>query len=151
MPAGIGGPVFDKLDASLSQAVMSIGAVKGIEFGEGFLAATLTGKENNDSFISENGRVTTKTNHCGGVLGGMSSGNTIVFRAGIKPTPSISQPQETVNNLGESTTLTIKGRHDPVIVPRAVVVVESMAAITLLDALMEQTHARVDYLKNFYK
>lgn len=144
---GLGDPVFDKLDARLSYAVMSIGAVKGIEFGEGFNAANLKGSENNDEFYVNRDNISNdfdlikdvskKTNHSGGVLGGMSDGSQIVFRACIKPTPSIALPQRTINKNGEDITVSIKGRHDPVIVPRAVVVVEAMAALTILDAMLE--------------
>ena len=143
---GLGDTVFDKLDARLSYAVMSIGAVKGIEFGEGFNVANMRGSENNDEFCivgdtSEGfdlvNNVGKKTNHSGGVLGGMSDGSQIVFRAAIKPTPSIATPQRTINKDGEEITVSIKGRHDPIIVPRAVVVVEAMAALTILDAMLE--------------
>lgn len=141
---GLGEPVFDKLDARLSYAIMSIGAIKGIEFGDGFDVARMTGSENNDSFASKisgsNFDLTTdvykKTNHSGGVLGGMSDGSQIVFRCAVKPTPSISAPQRTINKNGEEITVSIKGRHDPIIVPRAVVVVESMAALTIVDAML---------------
>ena len=150
VPAGVGEPVFDKLDARLAQAVMSIGAVKGFEMGDGFSVTGLKGSQNNDAFSSENGIITKKSNHSGGVLGGMSDGAPIVFRAAFKPTPSISQMQETVNEAGENISIEIHGRHDPIIVPRAVVVVESMAAITVLDAMMENMTARIDYLKEFY-
>lgn len=147
MPAGIGSPVFDKLDALLAKAVLSIGGVKGVEFGEGFHAASLYGSENNDSFTLQDGHITTKTNHSGGILGGISNGNQILLRAAFKPTPSIARAQKTIDKDGNPVTLTIKGRHDPIIVPRAIVVVESMVALTLLDCLMEQTHTRLDYLK----
>ena len=150
MPVGIGETVFDKLDAELSKAIMSIGSVKGFEIGDGFEAANLRGSENNDDFICVDGKVEKETNHSGGVLGGMSDGSAIVFRAAIKPTPSISQPQKTVNTAGENIEIAISGRHDPVIVPRAVVVVESMAAITLTDLLMQNMTSRIEYLKNIY-
>lgn len=150
MPAGIGEPVFDKLDASLAKAVMSIGAVKGVEIGDGFSVTSSKGSINNDSFISENGQVLKQTNHSGGILGGISDGSSIILRAAVKPTPSISQPQKTVNTAGENIEIAISGRHDPVIVPRAVVVVESMAAITLADLLMQNMTSRIEYLKNIY-
>ena len=137
LPVGVGEPVFDKLDACLSKAVMSIGAVKGIEFGEGFRAALLRGSGNNDEFFAEEGRIGKRTNHSGGVLGGLSDGDEVVFRAAIKPTPSISKVQRTVDKFGNNIELEIKGRHDTLIVPRAVVVVESMAAITIADLLTE--------------
>ena len=151
LPAGIGDPVFEKLDANLAKAVMSIGAVKAFEIGDGVQAARATGSQNNDAFCMDGGRVTKKTNHAGGVLGGISDGSTVVFRAYIKPTPSIFQKQETVNRDGEEIEIAIKGRHDPVIVPRAVVVVEAMAALTVLDAMMSNLSARMDYLESFYK
>ncbi|MDD6193975.1 MAG: chorismate synthase [Lachnospiraceae bacterium] len=151
MPVGIGEPVFDKLDANLAKAMLSIGAVKGFEMGDGFAAAIGTGAENNDSFAVKDGKVCKETNHAGGVLGGMSDGDSLVFRVAVKPTPSISQKQHTVNVAGEETEIEIHGRHDPVIVPRAVVVVESMAAITIVDALFSNMSARMDALKDFYK
>ena len=150
MPVGIGDTVFEKLDANLAKAILSIGAVKGFEIGDGFKAADAKGSINNDSFHTKDGRITKDTNHAGGVLGGMSDGSKIIFRAAVKPTPSISQPQSTVTKDGENTEMIIKGRHDPVIVPRAVVVVESMAAITILDLLFTNMSARMDKLKSFY-
>lgn len=150
MPVGIGDTVFEKLDANLAKAMLSIGAVKGFEIGDGFKAAETKGSINNDSFHTKDGRITKDTNHAGGVLGGMSDGSKIIFRAAVKPTPSISQPQSTVTKDGENTEMIIKGRHDPVIVPRAVVVVESMAAITILDLLFTNMSARMDKLKSFY-
>ena len=210
MPAGIGEPVFDKLDARLAHAIMSIGAVKGVEIGDGFAAADSYGSENNDEFImreyadedasvaetrlfgdmdagtlgehpgdmsdpdtgalGEHPRAMTDTdagtlgeypramarrvkklsNHSGGILGGMSDGADLVIRAAIKPTPSISQPQQTVTRDGENTTIEIHGRHDTIIVPRAVVVVECMTAITIVDALMENMHARMSSIRDFY-
>jgi len=149
VPAGVGEPVFHKLDAALAEAVMSIGAVKGVEIGDGFAAAKALGSYNNDSFFNENGKIQKETNHSGGTLGGISDGSPIILRAAIKPTPSISKDQKTVTSKGENTTISITGRHDPVIVPRAVVVVESMAAITLLDMLMINISSRLDNLKLF--
>ena len=150
MPVGIADTVFEKLDANLAKAMLSIGAVKGFEIGDGFKAADTKGSINNDSFHTKDGRITKDTNHAGGVLGGMSDGSKIIFRAAVKTTPSISQPQSTVTKDGENTEMIIKGRHDPVIVPRAVVVVESMAAITILDLLFTNMSARMDKLKSFY-
>ncbi|MBE5860690.1 MAG: chorismate synthase [Butyrivibrio sp.] len=150
-PAGIGEPVFDKLDAMLSHAVMSIGAVKAVEIGDGVIASRARGSENNDQFCIDNGKVSKKTNHSGGILGGMSDGTDIILRAHIKPTPSISSSQSTVNKNGEEIDISIGGRHDPVIVPRAVVVVESMCAFTLLDLMMSNMHSQAAYLKEFYK
>ena len=150
MPAGIGEPVFNKLDASLAKAVMSIGAVKGVEIGDGFSVSSSRGSCNNDPFLSRDGQITKQTNHSGGILGGLSDGSPIVLRAAIKPTPSISQPQKTVNTSGENIEIEISGRHDPIIVPRAVVVVESMAAVTLVDLLMQNMSARIEYMKKIY-
>ena len=150
MPAGVGEPVFDKLDAALAKALMSIGAVKAVEIGDGITAAESTGSSNNDAFHTQDGRIVKKTNHSGGILGGMSDGSEIILRAHIKPTPSISMEQETVNKDGQDIRINIKGRHDPIIVPRAVVVVESMAAITLADLLMINMSARMDNLKKIY-
>lgn len=150
MPVGIGEPVFDKLDATLSKAVMSIGAVKAVEIGDGTLVSTALGNENNDEFYMQNGKIYKKTNHSGGILGGMSDGSDILLRAHVKPTPSIAQIQNTVSNNGENIEIEIHGRHDPIIVPRAVVVVESMVAITILDALMDHMTSRMDILTDFY-
>lgn len=150
LPAGIGEPVFGKLDARLSSAILSIGAVKGFEIGDGFLAALRKGSENNDAFCQKDGNISKKTNHSGGVLGGMSDGSPVFFRAAVKPTPSISALQNTVNKDGDEIEVSIHGRHDPVIVPRAVVVVESMAALTVLDAMLENMAAQLDSIKRFY-
>ena len=150
MPTGIGETVFEKLDANLAKAMMSIGAVKGFEIGDGFQAAKASGSQNNDAFSSNSDGIYKETNHSGGVLGGMSDGSTIILRAAIKPTPSISQPQDTVDKDGNPLSLTIHGRHDPVIVPRAVVVVESMTAITLVDMLFQNMSARMDKIAEFY-
>jgi chorismate synthase len=152
MPAGVGQPVFDKLDAALAKAIMSIGAVKGVEIGDGFAVATSTGLENNDSFYSdENGEVKKKSNHAGGILGGISDGSEIILRAAVKPTASIARRQQTVNKDNENIEIEIQGRHDPIIVPRAVVVVEAMVAITLVDHLFQGMTSRMDKIKEFYK
>ncbi len=151
LPAGIGDPVFEKLDANLAKAVMSIGAVKGVEIGDGALVAARKGSENNDAFAIQDGNVIKKTNHAGGILGGISDGDKVVVRAYVKPTPSIYREQQTVNNDGEEVTIAIKGRHDPIIVPRAVVVMESMVAMTILDAMMVNMSARMDSMEQFYK
>lgn len=152
VPAGIGDPVFEKLNANLAKAIMSIGAVKGFEIGDGFDVAKATGKNNNDAFrIGADGTTVKTTNHAGGILGGMSDGSDIILRAAIKPTPSIAATQQTVNKNGEEIDVSIKGRHDPIIVPRAVVVVESMAAITLVDALFTNMSAKMNNLEQFYK
>lgn len=150
LSAGVGEPVFDKLDAKLAQAVMSIGAVKGVEIGDGFLAAQSRGSQFNDSFVVQDGTVGTKTNHAGGILGGISDGCDIVLRAAVKPTPSIASAQETIGRDGEAREIHIKGRHDPIIVPRAVVVVESMTAITLLDMLMMSMTSRLDRMQHYF-
>lgn len=152
MPAGIGDPVFEKLDANLAKAVMSIGAVKGVEIGDGFGAALALGSENNDPFRADgNGKIRKKTNHSGGILGGISDGSEIVLRAAFKPTASIAQVQESVNRSGENVEIQVKGRHDPVIVNRAVVVVESMVALTVLDGLLANMSATMDGIENFYR
>ncbi|MDO4478283.1 MAG: chorismate synthase [Lachnospiraceae bacterium] len=151
MPAGVGETVFDKLDALLSQAIMSIGAVKGIEFGEGFGASRLSGSNNNDPMRMKDGQIEFLSHHAGGILGGMSSGDEIVFRAAFKPTPSISSVQQTVTRSGEDTDLVIKGRHDVCILPRAVVVVEAMTGLVLADLLLRNMTARVDNVKRFYQ
>lgn len=152
MPVGIGDPVFEKLSANLAKAIMSIGAVKGFEIGDGFDAAKATGKNNNDAFIkNENGSIQKATNHSGGILGGMSDGSDIILRTSIKPTPSIAAAQQTVTKDGEEISINIKGRHDPIIVPRAVVVVESMAAITIADALFANMSAKMNSVESFYK
>ena len=151
VPAGVGDPVFDKLDAKLAQAVTSIGAVKGVEFGDGFKAAKNVGSLNNDEFEICSDKVVKVTNHSGGILGGISDGDDIILRAAIKPTPSISKLQHTVNEAGEEIDIEIHGRHDPIIVPRAVVVVEAMCAITVCDAMLSHMTDRVDYIKEFYK
>ena len=127
------------------------GAVKGFEIGDGFGAAKVTGKYNNDEFVMKDGRVGKLTNHSGGVLGGISDGDELVFRAAVKPTPSISALQETVNKQGEDIEVSIKGRHDPMIVPRAVVVVEAMTALTLVDLIFDNMTARMDRVKEFYR
>ena len=138
VPAGLGDPVFDKLSAEIAKALMSIPAIKGIEIGAGFLAAKMKGSECNDVFIKKNGKIITKTNNSGGILGGISTGMPIVARVAVKPTASILQEQETVGINGRKAKITIEGRHDPCICPRVVPVVEGMMAITLADALMRQ-------------
>ena len=150
VPAGLGDPVFDKLDAALAGAVMSIGAVKAVEIGDGTAVSQARGSENNDPFRMRSGRVEKETNHAGGILGGISDGSRILLRAHIKPTPSIFSEQQTVNRDGEDITIRIIGRHDPVIVPRAVVVVEAMTALVLADALLSNMTARLDRIRDFY-
>lgn len=151
IPAGIGEPVFEKLDANLAKAVLSIGAVKGFEIGDGFAVAGSVGSQNNDAFYMQEKEIKKKTNHAGGVLGGISDGSEIVFRVAVKPTPSIAKEQRTVNRNGEEISISVKGRHDPIIVPRAVVVVESMAAITLVDALFVGMTSRLDQIQRFFR
>ncbi len=152
MPAGVGEPVFEKLDARLAHGIMSIGAVKGVEIGDGFAAAKSRGTQNNDPFRmkkSEKKPVKT-TNHAGGILGGISDGDTIVLRAAFKPTPSIGDSQQTVNRQGENVKIVIGGRHDPIIVPRAVVVVEAVTAFTIADMLLQSMTSRLDRIQKFF-
>lgn len=152
LPAGIGNPVFDKLDANLSKAVMSIGAIKGIEFGAGFEAAKMLGSENNDSFIiDEDGNISKESNNAGGILGGISDGSEIIIRTAVKPVPSISKEQDTVTVNGEPTTLSCQKTNDITIVPRACVVVEAMTAVTLVDMLFENMTSRIDRIVDFYR
>ena len=149
VPAGLGSPVFEKLDAVLAQAVMSVGAVKAVEIGDGTEVAHMNGSDN-DGFHFENGQISKTSNHAGGIMGGISDGSEIILRAYIKPTPSISQPQETTTCNGKNISLEIHGRHDPVIVPRAVVVIESMCALAITDALFANMTSRLDYIQKFY-
>lgn len=148
VPAGLGDPVFDKLDALLAHGMLSIGAVKGFEIGDGFMAANSTGIANNDPFtLDDDGNIKKLSNHAGGILGGISDGSEIIFRCAVKPTPSISLPQRTVDTEGNEKEITIKGRHDPVIVPRAVVVCEAMADLVIADALIGHLGDRIDNIK----
>ena len=150
VPAGLGNPVFEKLDAMLSQAVMSIGAVKAVEIGDGIHVAHMNGSEDNDGFTIKDNMINKTSNHAGGIMGGISDGSEIILRAYVKPTPSISQPQQTVTSQGRQISLEIHGRHDPVIVPRAVVVVESMCALAITDALFANMTSRLDKIQEFY-
>lgn len=153
VPAGLGDPVFDKLDARFAQALMSIGAVKSVSVGDGAAVTTARGSENNDAFLpaAENaGSLRKATNHSGGILGGISDGSDILLQACFKPTPSISLPQQTVNRDGIPADIEIHGRHDPVIAPRAAVVVETMCAIVLLDAMLSRMCTRADDVISFY-
>ena len=137
VPVGVGEPLFDSLDADMAKMLFDVPAVKGVEFGAGFKAARLRGSENNDPFAIRGGKIVTLTNNAGGVLGGLSSGMPIVVRAAIKPTPSISKEQKTVDlSKMEETTIKVKGRHDPCIVPKAVPVIESAVAIVLADHML---------------
>lgn len=136
VPAGLGGPLFAGVEGKLAQIIYGIPAVKGIDFGSGFTGSYMRGSENNDSFTIQDGKIVTKTNYAGGILGGITTGMPIVFQAAIKPTPSISKLQQTVNlQTMEEVPLQVKGRHDPCIVPRAVPVIEAAAAICIYDLL----------------
>ena len=136
MPSGVGGPIFDGIESVISSAMFSIPACKGVEFGIGFEASRLRGSQNNDEFAFENGKVITKTNNCGGILGGITNGMPLTFRVGFKPTPSISRVQNTVNlETKENTTIEIVGRHDPCIVSRCAPIVEAMAALAIINLL----------------
>ena len=145
LPVGLGDPMFGGMENRIAAIVFGIPAVKGVEFGEGFGAARLRGSENNDGFCVRDGRIGTLTNHCGGILGGITNGMPLRFRAAVKPTPSIFRPQRSVNlETMEETTLQIQGRHDPCIVPRAVPVMEAAAAIAIYDALLGRRKERTD-------
>ena len=178
---GIGEPVFDKLDARLAEGIMSIGAVKAVEIGDGVAVSKALGSENNDAFFSEGTEkdiavdqmetavvkedeaevdyslgnnslsLKKKTNHSGGILGGMSDGSELLIRASFKPTPSISKVQNTVKENGEAIAIKIMGRHDPTVVERAAVVVEAMTAIVILDCLLENMSARIENIKKVYR
>ena len=178
---GIGEPVFDKLDARLAEGIMSIGAVKAVEIGDGVAVTKVLGSENNDAFLAEGTEkdiavdkmetavvkedeaeadyslgnnslsLKKKTNHSGGILGGMSDGSELILRACFKPTPSIGKMQNTVKENGEVTAIKIMGRHDPTVVERAAVVVEAMTAIVILDCLLENMSARIENIKKVYR
>lgn len=136
LPKGLGEPVFDKLHAQLGKAMLSINAVKGFEYGSGFSGAAMKGSQHNDIFESEEGIISTKTNNSGGIQGGISNGEPVNFRVAFKPVATIMQKQDSVNEKGENVELDFKGRHDPCVVPRAVPIVEAMAALTILDFFM---------------
>ena len=137
LPPGIGGPIFNSLESNISKGVFSIPAVKGIEFGAGFRASRMKGSEHNDPWTIKNGEIKATKNDSGGIIGGISTGMPIVFTVAVKPTPSIGKIQKTVNiKTMEEDDIKIEGRHDPCIVPRAIVVVESIAAIVILDFLL---------------
>jgi chorismate synthase len=138
VPAGLGDPVFDKLEALLAHAVLSVGAVRGFEIGDGFAAARVRGSAYNDELAMDGGRVRSRTNHAGGVIGGISTGERLVVRCAIRPPASISRPQRTVTTSGGSVQIAVEGRHDPCIVPRAVPVLEAMVALVLADRLLAQ-------------
>lgn len=143
LPAGVGAPMFGGMEGKLAQMLYGIPAVKGVEFGAGFRVAAMAGSESNDPFRVENGKIVTATNNCGGILGGITDGMPLIFRAAFKPTPSIAKPQQSVSlSEMENRTLEVKGRHDPCIVPRAVPVVEAAAAIALMDILLADDRTR---------
>lgn len=137
-PVGLGEPEFGKLHATLGSAMLSINAVKGFEYGEGFSGVSERGSQQNDVFSSHDGHITTESNHSGGIQGGISNGQDIYFRVAFKPVATILQEQQTVDDEGRVTTLNVRGRHDPCVLPRAVPVVEAMAAMTILDAVLMQ-------------
>ncbi|MFO7825170.1 MAG: chorismate synthase [Cyclobacterium sp.] len=136
VPTALGEPVFDRLHAVLGHAMLSINAVKGFEYGSGFEGVSMKGSAHNDAFYSEEGKIKTKTNHSGGIQGGISNGEDIYFRVAFKPVATIMQDQDSVNTMGESTIVTGKGRHDPCVVPRAVPIVEAMCALVLADFIL---------------
>lgn len=150
LPAGIGETVFEKLDANIAKSLVSIGAVKAFEMGDGFAAAKSSGFDNNDGFCMENGKIVKTSNHSGGTLGGLSDGSDLIFRVAIKPTPSIFKEQQSVNKNNENVNIKIKGRHDPIIVPRAIVVVEAMTALTVLDLMLINMSSNIDNIKKIY-
>lgn len=136
VPAGLGEPMFGKFSAELAHAMFSLPAVKGFEVGDGFALAKMKGSEVNDTFVNKNGEIATLTNHSGGIQGGITDGDDIVFRVAFKPIPSIAQPQKTVNRAGEPCEIAVKGRHDVCALPRALVLVEALAAMVTLDAIL---------------
>ena len=136
VPAGLGEPLFDKFSAELAYAMFSLPAVKGFEVGDGFALAKMKGSEANDAFVNKNGKIATLTNHSGGIQGGITNGNDVVFRVAFKPIPSIAKPQQTVNWARESCQIAIGGRHDVCALPRALVLVEALAAMVTLDAIL---------------
>lgn len=139
LPAGIGEPAFDKLHADLGKAMLSINAVKGFEYGSGFAGSTMLGSDHNDLFFTnKEGQIKTKTNHSGGIQGGISNGMEVNFRVAFKPVATIMRDQESINNLKEPDVVSGKGRHDPCVVPRAVIIVEAMAALVIADHLLRQ-------------
>lgn len=142
-PTGLGEPVFDKLHADLAKAMLSINACKGFEYGSGFAGVEMRGSAHNDHFYNEDGRIKTKTNYSGGIQGGISNGMDIYFSCAFKPVATIVSAQDSVNEAGEKVVVTGKGRHDPCVVPRAVPIVEAMAALVLADHLLRQRSARI--------
>ena len=143
VPVGLGEPAFDKLHAELGKAMLSINAVKGFEYGSGFAGTKMFGSQHNDEFYTdENGKIRTRTNYSGGIQGGISNGEDIYFRVAFKPVATILQPQTSINDTGESITLEGKGRHDPCVLPRAVPIVDAMAALVIIDFLLRQRAVR---------
>lgn len=142
-PVGLGEPVFDKLHAELGKAMLSINAVKGFEYGSGFEGITFRGSEHNDEFFNEGGRIRTKTNHSGGIQGGISNGEDIYFNVAFKPVATIMQDQQSVDKEGNEATVSGKGRHDPCVVPRAVPIVEAMAALVLADFVLRSRTSKL--------
>jgi chorismate synthase len=142
-PVGLGEPVFDKLHAELGKAMLSINAVKGFEYGSGFEGVTLRGSQHNDEFVNEGGKIKTKTNHSGGIQGGISNGEDIYFNVAFKPVATIMQDQQSVDKAGNEVTVSGKGRHDPCVVPRAVPIVEAMAALVMADFILRSKLSRV--------
>jgi chorismate synthase len=143
VPAGLGEPVFDKLHADLGKAMLSINAVKGFEYGSGFEGVGMKGSEHNDIFYVDKGKVRTRTNHSGGIQGGISNGEDIYFRVAFKPVATIMKKQETINSKKRSAEISGKGRHDPCVLPRAVPIVEAMAALVMADHLLRQHNSRI--------
>lgn len=144
VPVGLGEPVFDKLHADLGKAMLSINAVKGFEYGSGFEGITLRGSQHNDEFYNDGGRIRTKTNYSGGIQGGISNGEDIYFNVAFKPVATIMQDQQTVSKSGNEATVSGKGRHDPCVLPRAVPIVEAMAALVLADFLLRDKVSRLE-------
>ncbi|HEV2096236.1 MAG TPA: chorismate synthase [Chthoniobacterales bacterium] len=138
VPAGLGEPVFDKIDAELAKAMLSVPASKGFEIGSGFAATRMKGSQHNDPFESRGGKISTSTNNSGGVQGGITNGENIIFRVAFKPTSTIAREQKTVTATGDETTLAARGRHDPCVLPRAVPIVEAMTALVLCDHILRQ-------------
>jgi chorismate synthase len=150
VPIGLGEPVFDKLHADLAKAMLSINAVKGFEIGSGFEGTKHRGSEQNDEFVSNSGQISTKTNNSGGIQGGISNGQNINFRVAFKPVSSIAKNQKSVNISGETIEIQVEGRHDPCVLPRAVPIVEAMAAICLVDHLLRRPSNSIQPLKHFF-
>ena len=146
LPAGLGEPVFDKFHAALGHAVLGINAVKGFEIGSGFAAAQMRGSEHNDAFEIKDDQVETKTNHSGGVQGGLTNGAEVCYNTAFKPVATIAKAQDTVSNQKEEVVLAAKGRHDPCVVPRAVPIVEAMTALVTLDMLLRNQTSRIENL-----